>query len=87
MTAPDVSSTRVDSKGRILIPPGLRNELDLEPGDSVSLKKTRVGVIVTPAKKTDYLSRFRQLIETPPARSGKPQNWNPSRMKRTWKTA
>ncbi len=86
MTASDVSSSKIDSKGRILLPPSLRNELDLEPGDSVSLKRTRVGVVVTPARKADYLSRFRELIETPPSRSGKPQNWKPSKMKKIWKT-
>ncbi len=84
--ASDVSSAKIDSKGRILLPPALRSELDLEPGDSVSLKRTRAGVVVSPARKTDYLSRFRQLIETPPSRSGKPQNWSPSKMKKIWKT-
>ena len=87
MTAPEASSAKIDSKGRILLPPALRSELDLEPGDSVSLKKTRSGVIVTPARKADYLSRFKQLIETPPSRLGRPQNWDPSRMKKIWKTA
>ena len=86
-TASDVSSAKVDSKGRILLPPDLRSELDLEPGDSVSLKRTRVGLIVTPARKRDYLSKFRELIETPPKRTGKPENWKPSKMKKIWKTA
>jgi len=85
MTASDVSSARIDSKGRILLPPGLRSELDLEPGDSVSLKRTRVGLVVTPARKRDYLSKFRELIETPPKRTGKPRNPSPSKMKKIWK--
>jgi AbrB family looped-hinge helix DNA binding protein len=85
MTASDVSSAKIDSKGRILLPPSLRSELDLEPGDSVSLKRTRVGLVVTPARKRDYLSKFRELIETPPKRTGKPRNPSPSQMKKIWK--
>lgn len=85
MTASDVSSARIDSKGRILLPPSLRSELDLEPGDSVSLKRTRVGLVVTPARKRDYLSKFRELIESPPKRTGKPRNPSPAQMKKIWK--
>ncbi len=85
MTASDVSSARIDSKGRILLPSGLRSELDLEPGDSVALKRTRVGLVVTPPRKRDYLSKFRELIETPPKRTGKPRNPSPSKMKKIWK--
>src|SRR5436853_7337229 len=33
MTSVDASSAKIDSKGRILLPPALRSELDLEPGD------------------------------------------------------
>ncbi len=58
-----------------------------EPGDSVSVKRTRGGLIVMPSKKADYVSRFRELIETPPSRLGRPQNWKPSKMKSVWKTA
>jgi len=85
MTASNASSARIDSKGRILLPPSLRSELDLEPGDSVSLKRTRAGLVVTPARKADYLSRFRELIETPPKRTGKHHNPSPSQMKKIWK--
>ena len=55
--------------------------------DSVSLKRTRVALIVTPARRRDYLSKFRELIETSPKRTGKPENWKPSKMKKMWKTA
>ncbi len=82
-----ISSSKLDSKGRILLPPELRNELDLEPGDSVSPKRTRGVLIVTPSKKADSVSRFRELIETPLSRLGRPQNWKPSKMKSVWKTA
>ena len=55
--------------------------------DSVSLKRTRVALIVTPARRRDYLSKFRELIETSPKRTGKPENWKSSKMKKIWKTA
>jgi len=87
MTSVDASSAKIDSKGRILLPPALRSELDLEPGDTVSLRKTREGVIVTRGGGTDYISRLRQMLETSPSRLGKPSNPTPSKMKRIWKTA
>jgi AbrB family looped-hinge helix DNA binding protein len=87
MTTVDYSSAKIDSKGRILLPPALRSELDLEPGDTVSLKKTREGVIVTRSGKADYLSKLKQMLDTPPSRLGKPSNPTPSKMKKIWKTA
>jgi AbrB family looped-hinge helix DNA binding protein len=87
MTAVDAVSAKIDSKGRILLPPALRSELDLEPGDTVSLKKTREGVVVTRGGKADYKSRLKQMLETPPPRLGKPLNPPPSKMKKIWKTA
>ncbi len=32
---------------------------------------------MTPARKRDYLSKFRELIESPPKRTGKPLNPEP----------
>jgi len=46
---------------------------------------TRVGLVVNPARKRDYLSKFRELIESPPKRTGKPRNPSPSQMKKIWK--
>jgi len=81
------SSAKVDSKGRILLPPDLRNELDIEPGDSVSLTRTRAGLILTPTRKSDYFAKLKQMLETPPKRTGKPENPSPAEMKRIWKDA
>jgi AbrB family looped-hinge helix DNA binding protein len=86
MTTVDSSSAKIDSKGRILLPPALRSELDLEPGDTVSLRKMKAGLVVTRGGKADYLSRFKQMLETPPSRLGKPSNPSPSKMKKIWKT-
>ncbi len=83
----DASTAKIDSKGRILLPPALRDELDLEPGDVVSLRRTKGGVVVTRGGKTDYMSKFKRMLETPPTRLGKPLNPSPSKMKKIWKTA
>ncbi len=77
MVAVSVSTVKVDSKGRILLPPSLRDELDLEPGDVVSLKRTKAGVALARSGKTDYMSRFRKMPETPPKRLGEPLNPGP----------
>lgn len=87
MTSIDSSSAKIDSKGRILLPPALRSELDLEPGDTVSIRKMKTGVILTRGGRADYMSRLKQMLETPPSRTGKPLNPAPSRMKKIWKTA
>jgi AbrB family looped-hinge helix DNA binding protein len=87
LTAPEIARLKIDSKGRILLPPALRDELDLEPGDSVSIKHTRSGLVVSPAKKAgkeDTMSKFQAMLEAPPSRYGKPENWSPSRMKKIW---
>ena len=86
MTTVDSSSAKVDSKGRILLPPSLRDELGLEPGDVVSLRRTKGAVLVTMGGKNDYMSKFKRMLVTPPTRRGKPLNPSPSRMKRIWKT-
>ncbi len=78
---------KIDSKGRILLPPELRDELELEPGDVVSLKKMRDGLVLTRGAKRDFLAAFKRMLETPPTRLGKPENPAPSKMKRVWKTA
>jgi AbrB family looped-hinge helix DNA binding protein len=87
MTTVDGSAAKIDSKCRILLPPELRDDLELEPGDVVSLKKTRERLVMTRGAKRDFLKTFKQMLETPPTRLGKPENPTPSRMKRIWKTA
>jgi hypothetical protein len=37
--------------------------------------------------EANYLSRLKQMLETPPPRLGKPLNATPSKMKKIWKTA
>jgi len=82
MTARDSFNAKIDSKGRILLPPSLRHQLGLEPGDVVSLKPTKRSVLLT----GDYASKFKRMLETEPTRLGKPLNPSPSKIKKIWKT-
>jgi AbrB family looped-hinge helix DNA binding protein len=82
MTGGDSLNAKIDSKGRILLPPSLRDQLGLEPGDVVSLKPMKGSVLLT----GDYASKFKRMLATPPTRLGKPSNVSPSKMKKIWKT-
>ena len=73
---------KVDSKGRICIPLELREEV----GDTVVLKKTPEGFMIIPSMPVDFMEEFRKTIASEPPRTGKPENWPPSRMKAVWRT-
>ena len=80
----EVIELKIDSKGRILLPPSLRRELELESGDIITLKKSHEGLVIAPGKRRTFFEKFREIIQSEPKRSGKPQNWPPSRMKSIW---
>ena len=89
MTASYTANAKIDSKGRILLPTSLRDEFDLEPGDNVSIRTTHSGLVVSPTKKEKKeapMSKFQEMLETPPSRYGKPENWSPARMKKIWES-
>jgi bifunctional DNA-binding transcriptional regulator/antitoxin component of YhaV-PrlF toxin-antitoxin module len=71
---------KVDSKGRISLPPELREEV----GDIVIVKKTREGILLQRSQKRDFLEEFRKIITSEPPRTGKPENWSPRKMKEIW---
>ena len=71
---------KIDSKGRVCIPPELREEM----GDVVIIRKTSEGFLVVPGKSKDFLEEFRETITSEPPRTGKPENWHPSKMKAIW---
>jgi len=71
---------KVDSKGRVCIPAEIREEI----GDVAVLKKTSKGYLLVAGKKTDFLEEFRRVITSEPRRTGKPENWSPSKMKSIW---
>ena len=69
---------KVDSKGRILLPREIRDEL----GDIVVLEKTDDGFILKRGELTDFLKEFKRVITSEPPRTGRPENWPPSKMKK-----
>ena len=73
---------KIDSKGRLCIPPEIREQI----GDSAILKKTSEGFLLMPDQPTNFLDEFRKIIASEPPRTGKPENWSPSKMKSIWST-
>ncbi len=69
---------RIDSKGRLVIPEGLRDDL----GQLVVVKKTDEGILLRPTKgKTGKLEK---ILDSKPRRIGKPENPKPKEMKMVW---
>lgn len=71
---------KIDSKGRLCIPAELREQI----GDTVTLKKTSEGFLIVPGKPRNFLEEFCKVIASEPPRTGKPENWPPSKMKALW---
>ena len=69
---------RVDSKGRILLPEEIRKEL----GGIVILERTKDGFLLK--KEKTFLEEFKEVISSDPPRTGEPENWPPSEMKKIW---
>ncbi len=73
---------RMDSKGRICIPPEIREEI----GETTLLKRTPAGFLIAPGGKgSNFLEDFREAILSALPRTEKPENWSPSRMKAVWR--
>ncbi|MEM3403337.1 MAG: MraZ N-terminal domain-containing protein [Nitrososphaeria archaeon] len=73
---------KIDSKGRLYIPPEIREQI----GETAILKKTDEGYLIVPGKPRNFLDNFNKVIISKPTRTGKPENWPPSKMKRIWCT-
>jgi len=73
---------KIDSKGRLYIPPEIREEI----GKFALLKKTPEGFLIIPDQPKSFFEEFRKIITSEPPRTGKPENWPPSKMKAMWRT-
>jgi bifunctional DNA-binding transcriptional regulator/antitoxin component of YhaV-PrlF toxin-antitoxin module len=73
---------KIDSKGRLYIPADIREQI----GDIVMLKKTSEGFLIVPGKPQNFVEEFQKVITSEPPRTGKPENWPPSKMKTVWST-
>jgi len=69
---------KVDFKGRILLPREIRDEL----GDIVVIEKTDDSFILKRGELIDFLKEFKRIITSEPPRTGRPENWSPSKMKK-----
>jgi len=76
---------KVDSKGRIVIPPEVRRELQTDHHRSLLIRRTPVGYILERGKGETFFERFRKLISSEPERTGKPLNLPASRARRVGK--
>lgn len=79
----DEVQLKIDSKGRLCIPADIREQI----GDTVTLKKTGEGFLIVPGKPRNFLEEFCKVITSEPPRTGKPENWPPSKMKALWGTS
>jgi len=68
---------KIDSKGRMILPPAVRKEI----GNNPALKKTSKGHLITPSKQNDFIEKFNKLITSEPRRVGKPKLVTPEEMK------
>jgi DNA-binding transcriptional regulator/RsmH inhibitor MraZ len=73
---------KIDSKGRLCIPPQIREEI----GKIATLKKTPDGYLLLPGKPADFIQEFKKTITTEPKRTGKPKLPSPEEMKSIWRT-
>ena len=71
---------KMDSKGRICLPPDIREEL----GDTVIATRTPKGILITAGRRKGFVEEFNKVISTKPKRTGEPENWTPDKMKDIW---
>jgi DNA-binding transcriptional regulator/RsmH inhibitor MraZ len=71
---------KIDSKGRICLPPDIREEM----GDTVIATRTPKGILITAGKRKGFIEEFNKVISAKPKRTGEPENWTPEMMKAIW---
>ncbi len=76
----DAVELKMDSKGRICLPPDIRDEM----GDTVIATRTPKGILITAGRRRGFIEEFNKVIATEPERTGEPENWPPEKMKDIW---
>ena len=71
----------IDAEGKLTLPPEIRKEL----GDTLTLKKTPKGYLLT-SKGYIANEELRKIINSKHRRTGKPKLATPEEMKSIWKT-
>ena len=74
--------TVIDARGRVLIPQELREDLGLEEGVVVELKKEKGSIIMTPANRKRM--SWKELNGIKPKRTGRAKWPTPEEIKRIW---
>jgi bifunctional DNA-binding transcriptional regulator/antitoxin component of YhaV-PrlF toxin-antitoxin module len=75
--------TVVDARGRVLIPQRLREDLGLDAGAVVQVRKSRGTVVITLAKRRRRA--WKQLNGVKPKRTGRAEWPSPEDIKNIWK--
>jgi DNA-binding transcriptional regulator/RsmH inhibitor MraZ len=71
---------KMDAKGRICLPPDIREEM----GDTVIATRTSKGILITAGRRRGFIEEFNRVMATEPKRTGEPENWPPEKMKDVW---
>ncbi len=75
----DAVELKMDSKGRICLPPDIREEM----GDTVIATRTPKGILISAGRRRGFIEEFNKVIATEPERTVEPENWPPEKMKDT----
>jgi len=74
-------SVKIDSEGRMYLPPAIRRQLGKHP----IIKKTKEGYLLVSSKQEDFMEEFKKVITSKPhRRTGKPTYATPEQMKSIW---
>ena len=55
---------RVTSKGQVTIPKGIREELDIRPGDEITFEPSEEGYVLTKKINEDRFDRWKGVADT-----------------------
>ncbi len=76
----------VDSKNRVVLPRDVRERLGVKPGSTVRFVEVEDGFKIVKAggRDRDEVEMLNKILLEEPRRTGRPENWDPQRMKSIW---